>query len=418
MEIRQIEIRNLEPNTGQIPGLPSNPRQWTKDEMDNLKKSISETPELLEARGAIVYPKDGKYIVLGGNMRLEAVKALGWKEMPCIVLPESLPVGKLKEIVIKDNGSFGEWDMDALANAWDDLPLSEWGANVAWEGIDSGNSGVSGEATSVTEDDFSEEEDDIVQVVKGGDLWKLGNHVLMCGDSANGDDVQKLMGGAMADMVFTDPPYGVAIGDKNKALNSVQKAGRCTENIKNDNISVDELYPILVRAMANCRENCKEDASYYVTSPQGGELGLMMMMMKDAGLPVRHMLVWEKNSATFSLGRLDYDYQHEPIFYTWTKKHHNYRKGEYRTTIWKYDKPRKCDLHPTMKPVALVANCLMDGTEEGDIVLDVFGGSGTTMIACEQLGRKCRMMELDPHYCDVIIARWEKLTGRKAEKME
>lgn len=418
MEVQPIRIKDLEMNTGQIDGLPSNPRQWTKDEMDNLKKSISETPELLEARGAIVYPKDGKYIVLGGNMRLEAVKALGWKEMPCIVLPESLPVGKLKEIVIKDNGSFGEWDMDALANAWDDLPLSEWGANVAWEGIDSGNSGVSGEATSVTEDDFSEEEDDIVQVVKGGDLWKLGNHVLMCGDSANGDDVQKLMGGAMADMVFTDPPYGVAIGDKNKALNSVQKAGRCTENIKNDNISVDELYPILVRAMANCRENCKEDASYYVTSPQGGELGLMMMMMKDAGLPVRHMLVWEKNSATFSLGRLDYDYQHEPIFYTWTKKHHNYRKGEYRTTIWKYDKPRKCDLHPTMKPVALVANCLMDGTEEGDIVLDVFGGSGTTMIACEQLGRKCRMMELDPHYCDVIIARWEKLTGRKAEKME
>lgn len=418
MVLKKIDTRLLEPNTGQIPGLPSNPRQWTKDEMDNLKKSIGETPELLEARGAIVYPKDGKYIVLGGNMRLEAVKALGWKEMPCIVLPESLPIEKLKEIVIKDNGSFGEWDMDALANAWDDLPLSEWGANVDWEGIDNGGSGVSHETASVAEDDFSEEEDDIVQAVEAGDLWKLGDHVLMCGDSADAGCVKKLMGGAMADLVFTDPPYGVAIGDKNKALNSVQKAGRCTENIKNDNISVDELYPILVRAMTNCRENCKEDASYYVTSPQGGELGLMMMMMKDAGLPVRHMLVWEKNSATFSLGRLDYDYQHEPIFYTWTKKHHNYRKGEYRTTIWKYDKPRKCDLHPTMKPVALVANCLMDGTEEGDIVLDVFGGSGTTMIACEQLGRKCRMMELDPHYCDVIIARWEKLTGRKAEKME
>lgn len=418
ISIKSISTRLLEPNTGQIDGLPSNPRQWTKDEMDNLKKSISETPELLEARGAIVYPKDGKYIVLGGNMRLEAVRALGWKEMPCIVLPESLPVGKLKEIVIKDNGSFGEWDMDALANAWDDLPLSEWGANVAWDGINDGDAGASDRTASVSEDDFSEEEDDIVQVVTAGDLWKLGNHVLMCGDSADAESVKKLMGGAMADLVFTDPPYGVAIGDKNKALNSVQPSGRCTENIKNDNISVDELYPILVRAMANCRENCKEDASYYVTSPQGGELGLMMlMMMKDAGLPVRHMLVWEKNSATFSLGRLDYDYQHESIFYTWTKKHHNYRKGEYRTSIWKYDKPRKCDLHPTMKPVALVANCLMDGTEEGDIVLDVFGGSGTTMIACEQLGRKCRIMELDPHYCDVIIARWEKMTGKKAEKI-
>lgn len=417
METRQIRIEDMEINAGQIEGLPSNPRQWTKEEMERLKKSIKDTPELLEARGAIVYPHGGKYVVLGGNMRLSAVKALGWKTMPCIVLPEDMPVEKLKEIVIKDNGSFGEWDMDALANAWDDMPLSDWGANVAWESIENNDTGASDETASVAEDDFSEEEDDIVQVVKTGDLWKLGNHVLMCGDSADAECVKKLMGGAMADLVFTDPPYGVAIGDKNKALNSVQKAGRCTENIKNDNISVDELYPILVRAMANCRENCKEDASYYVTSPQGGELGLMMMMMKDAGLPVRHMLVWEKNSATFSLGRLDYDYQHEPIFYTWTKKHHNYRKGEYRTTVWKYDKPRKCDLHPTMKPVALVANCLMDGTEEGDIVLDVFGGSGTTMIACEQLGRRCRMIELDPHYCDVIIARWEKFTGRKAEKI-
>jgi DNA modification methylase len=144
---------------------------------------------------------------------------------------------------------------------------------------------------------------------------------------------------------------------------------------------------------------------------------MMMMMMKDAGLPVRHILIWVKNSATFSLGRLDYDYQHEPIFYTWTKSHHNYRQGEYRTTIWAYDKPKKNDLHPTMKPVELVANCIKDGTKKDDVVLDIFGGSGTTMIAAEQLGRKCYMMELDPHYCDIIIARWEKLTNGKAQKI-
>lgn len=162
------------------------------------------------------------------------------------------------------------------------------------------------------------------------------------------------------------------------------------------------------------RESCHDDAVYFVTSPQGGSLGLMMMMMKDAGLPVRHVLMWMKNSATFSLGRLDYDYQHEPIFYTWTKSHHNYRCGENRTTVWKYDKPRKCDVHPTMKPVELVANAIIDGTKEGDVVLDAFGGSGTTMIAAEQLGRKSRLMELDPHYIDVIIARWENFTGKKA----
>lgn len=218
-------------------------------------------------------------------------------------------------------------------------------------------------------------------------------------------------------MVFTDPPYGVSIGDKNKALNAVQKAGRQTENIANDTLKADELYKVLVKAMTNCRLSCKDDASYFVTSPQGGELGLMMMMMKDAGLTVRHMLIWEKNCATFSLGRLDYDYQHEPIFYTWTKSHHNYRKGEYRTTVWKYDKPRKCDLHPTMKPVELVANCINDCSKEGDIILDMFGGSGTTLIASEQLGRKAYLMELDPHYCDVILARWEKLTGKTAMKI-
>ncbi len=207
-------------------------------------------------------------------------------------------------------------------------------------------------------------------------------------------------------MVFTDPPYGVAIGDKNKTLNSVQKAGCCTTNIANDTLTTEKLYNLLKTAFTNVRNSCADDACYFVTSPQGGSLGLMMMMMRDAGLEVRHVLMWRKNSPTFSLGRLDYDYQHEPIFYTWTKSHHNHRKGEYRSTIWDYDKPRKCDLHPTMKPVALVKNAILDGTLEGNTVLDPFGGSGTTIIACEQLGRKCLMMELDPHYCDVIRKRW------------
>jgi len=219
-------------------------------------------------------------------------------------------------------------------------------------------------------------------------------------------------------MVFTDPPYGVAIGDKNAALDEVQKAGCITSNIENDTLSERELYGMLLAAMTNVREACADDACYYVTSPQGGSLGLMMMMMmRDAGLPVRHVLMWVKNSATFSIGRLDYDYQHEPIFYTWTKSHHNYRGGDMRTTVWKYDKPRKCDLHPTMKPVALIANAIRDGTRKGDIVLDAFGGSGSTLIACEQTGRRCRMIELDPHYCDVIIKRWENLTGKEAVKV-
>lgn len=407
-------------NTGQIAGLPSNPRQWTKAQLDNLKASIEETPELLEARGCIVDYHEGKYVCLGGNMRYAACKALGMSELPCYVVPEGTSILKKKQIVAKDNVSMGDWDFDALANEWGDLDLAGWGVSIPpeWGAAAADAAETDSRVGQAKDDEFDEKEAQIEKKCSKGDIWRLGEHRLMCGDSTDEAAIKRLMDGDKADMVFTDPPYGVSIGDKNAALNSVQKAGRCCKNIENDTLSADELYPILVKAMTNARLSCKEDACYFVTSPQGGELGLMMMMMKDAGLPVRHMLIWEKNSATFSLGRLDYDYQHEPIFYTWTKKHHNYRKGQYRTTIWKYDKPRKCDLHPTMKPVELVANCLNDATKAGDIALDVFGGSGTTMIACEQLGRRARLIELDPHYCDVIIARWEKFTGMTAEKIE
>ena len=244
--------------------------------------------------------------------------------------------------------------------------------------------------------------------------------------------------------MFTDPPYGVAIGDKNKALNedAFGKGGKCQINIAGDTLSPEELYKVLVQAFTNLRELCADDCSYYVSSPQGGELGLMMMMMRDAGLPVRHMLIWVKNVATFSMGRLDYDYRHEPIFYTWDKSHRWY--GDYTNTVIDdskpidkmdkaelkelirakmyaseqsviyCDKPSASRLHPTMKPVKLIARFILNSSQRGDTVADIFGGSGSTLIACEQLGRKCRMMELDPHYCDVIVARWEQFTGKKA----
>ena len=141
---------------------------------------------------------------------------------------------------------------------------------------------------------------------------------------------------------------------------------------------------------------------------------LMMMMMKDAGLIVRHNLIWLKNAPTFSMGRLDYEYKHEPIMFTWTKKHNFYGKGKFHNSVLEFDKPRKCDLHPTMKPVGLFAEFMLNSSKEGDSVLDLFGGSGTTMIAAEQLNRKAYIMELDPHYCDVKISRWEKLTGKEA----
>lgn len=408
-----LSLKDIDLNEGQIEGLPANPRNWTKDELKSLALSLTETPELFEMRCPIVVPHEGRYVVLGGNLRIAAARENKEKEVTCFVF-NSTSIEKMKEIVIKDNGAWGKWDYDALANEWSDLPLTDWGIPV-WEESPQETAAAAGEEKQATEDDFDENKDAIAVRCKRGDVWVLGDHRLMCGDSISLDDVKKLMGGVKADLVFTDPPYGVSIGSKNEMLNSVQKAGRCTQNIENDTLSAEDLRNLIVGAMTNARLSCEPDACYYVTAPPGGDLGLMMQeAMRDAGLPVRHILIWRKNTATFSLGRLDYDYQHEPLFYTWTEKHHNYRKGDNRTSVWDYDKPRKCNLHPTMKPVELVANCMKDGTLVGDKVLDLFGGSGTTLIAAEQLGRKCFMMELDPHYCDVIIARWEKLTGKTA----
>lgn len=377
-----------------------------------IKKSLKE----LGAGRSIVIDSEGE--IIAGNATYKQAQELGLPVQVVETDGKRLIVvkrtdlktqdKKRKRLALMDNSTSDkvQWDFDHIAADFDLSELPDFGIEALPDMA----------PVEPVEEDDAPEVSETVPRAKKGDIWQLGDHLLMCGDSSSSDDVEKLMSGEKADMVFTDPPYGVAIGDKNKMLNGIQKSGRCTENIANDNISLSDLYSLLAKAMTNCRESCKDSAVYYVTSPQGGELGLMMMMMmKEAGLPVRHILVWEKNNATFSLGRLDYDYQHEPIFYTWTKSHKNYRKGEFRTTIWKYDKPHKSDLHPTMKPVALVANCLRDGSAEHDIVLDLFGGSGTTLIACEQLGRKARLMEIDPHYCDVIITRWETLTGKQAQ---
>lgn len=144
---------------------------------------------------------------------------------------------------------------------------------------------------------------------------------------------------------------------------------------------------------------------------------MMMMMMHEAGWQVKHELIWLKNSPTFSMGRLDYDYQHEPICFGWNKGHKKIGGGQFTKSVWTIDKPKKCDLHPTMKPIELVANAIQNSSEEGDVILDAFGGSGTTLIASEQTGRKAYLMEYDEQYCDVIIARWEKFTGKTALKI-
>jgi DNA modification methylase len=231
------------------------------------------------------------------------------------------------------------------------------------------------------------------------------------------------MDGVKADCVFTDPPYNVAIGSKNAVLNEMNHAKRGhrveTEIAGDKGLTDAEIGEQLWKpAFQNMADHAKDDCSIYVTMPQGGtHMMMMMMMMADACWQVKHELMWLKNQPTFSMGRLDYDYKHEPIMYGWKKTHNFYGKGKFTKSVWEIDKPRESKLHPTMKPIELIANALENSTKENDCVLDVFGGSGSTLIACEQLNRKCYMCELDPKYCDVIIQRYENFTGQKAVKI-
>ena len=382
---------------------------------------------------------DKNNVIVCGHTRVSAAKQLGLKTVPCVVA-DDLTDEQVRAFRLADNktGELASWDLEKLKEE-----LSGINIDMAQFGFEDLEKELTDYGVEEVETPAAPEE----PKAKLGDLYQLGEHLLMCGDSTSEESMKKLFGGGVATLVFTDPPYGVAIGDKNRDLNSVNKSTAIEENIIGDTLPPDELYRILVKAFENLRINgASDECSYYVSSPQGGELSLMMMMMmKDAGLPVRHMLIWVKNSATFSLGRLDYDYRHEPIFYTWTKKHNFY--GGYNTTVIDdttvidkmkrkelielihklmfpkddsvlyCDKPLANNLHPTMKPIKLISKFILNSSKEGDIVGDIFGGSGSTLIACEQLHRKCRMMELDPKYVDVIIKRWEDFTGKKAVKV-
>lgn len=243
------------------------------------------------------------------------------------------------------------------------------------------------------------------------DESEIYSHRLICGDSTDKATVEKLMNCEKADMVFTDTPYNVDYSSKNHFLNEADKGNRIQKDIAGDFGYTDEECgeKLWKPAFQNMRDNAKDCCSIYVTMPQGGAHMMMMMTIAAAGWQVKHELIWVKNNHV--LGRTDYFYKHEPILYGWAKTHKFYGKGEFDKSVWEIPKPQKSDLHPTMKPIRLIANCLQNNSLENDIVLDLFGGSGSTLIACEQLGRVCYMAELDEHYCDVILQRYINFTG-------
>ena len=396
VEFRRIELRLLDFNTGQIPGLPANPRAWTDAEIKKLAKSMKNTPELAEARGCIVVPRGDRFVVLGGNLRLSAAKFLKWRDIMCAVLPEDTKPAKLREVVLKDNSSFGSWDLSMLRAEWSDVDFGDWGINVTWDTAGPIPDVSMGETQhEVVEDDFDETTSDIEKLCKRGDIWQLGGHRLMCGDSTKVDDVQMLMGGAEADMVFTDPPYGINI------VNSQGKVGapRLAKNRTYKPVKNDDSTDTAARNFEVLKTLCSRMIIW------GGNYFLQFLPPSDG------WIVWDKrvdmNSNNFADGEMAWCSFHTPLRIYHQLWNGMIREGEHENRV-----------HPTQKPVRMLSEVLRDFSGEADNILDCFGGSGSTLIACEQTGRRCYMMEYDEHYCDVIIARWEKFTGRKATKID
>lgn len=385
-----------------------NYRKHSKKNKELINKSLKECG----AGRSIVIDKEDN--IIAGNGIYEQAQKLGLKTKIIETDGTELVVvkrtdlatedEKRKQLAIMDNSASdsSEFDFELMKMDFDVGTLNDWGIS---------NFEIIEEQKEIEEDEVPE---NVETRCKLGDIWKLGNHRLLCGDSTNITDVEKLMDGNLADLIFTDPPYNVAIGDKNKSLEVFDKAGKITTNIANDCFKTDKecKEQLWSPAFSNMFIVSKNDCSIYVTMPQGGTHMMMMMAIYESGWQVKHELIWVKNNHV--LGRTDYFYKHEPILFGWKEKHNFYGKGKFDKSVWEIPKPQKSELHPTMKPIELISNVLENSSKDNDVVMDLFGGSGSTLIACEQLNRRCYMMELDPHYCDVIITRWENLTGQKA----
>ena len=398
LQVEYVDIATIKPYKG-------NAKEHPKEQIEQIKKSITELGNL-DPIG--IWHNE----IVEGHGRYEALKQLGYTDIPVIRLDSLSDEQRRAYTLIHNQLTMNSgFDLDTLKVELDnigEIDMSEFGFSL---------DGIGEEPQEVQEDDFDEEPPE-EPTSKLGDIYQLGEHRLMCGDSTNAEHVARLMDGAKADMVFTDPPYNVNYADKNIFLNNADKGNHIQDDIENDHAGSDETAKndLWLPAFKNMADNSADDCSIYVTMPQGGAHMMMMMMSaQEAGWQVKHELIWVKNNHV--LGRVDYLYKHEPILFGWKDKHKFYGNGEHTKSVWEIPKPQKSDLHPTMKPIALIANALLNSSQEGDNILDVFGGSGSTLIACEQLNRKCYMMEMSPKYVDVIIKRWEEYTGKKAVKI-
>lgn len=379
-------------------------------------------------------------IIVEGHGRVMAAKQLGMTEVPCIRL-DSLTDEQRRAYALAHNktAELSVWDPNLLPAELKEIRSYDM---EAFGFIPPAEIGVE---DHFTDPDLLPEDENAEPITRRGDIYILGDHKLICGDSTDPEDMQKLMGDELADLWVTDPPYNVALG-YGMTPEEAKILRRRTDGltVQNDGMSPEEFLEFLKKAFTSAAEYIRPGGAFYIWH-SGKESLNFFLAARDTGLQVREQLIWVKS--TFALVRQDYHWQHEPCLYGWKDGAGHYfvddrtqttvyedarpniakmTKDEMRrllediysdktsTTVIHEDKPSRSEAHPTMKPVRLIARSLRNSSRPGEIVLDTFGGSGTTMIACEQLHRKCRMVELDPHYCDVIVKRWEDLTGRTA----
>jgi len=434
---------------------PYNPRkdlQPGDPEYEKLKRSIQEFGLV----DPLVWNERTGNLV-GGHQRLKIMQEMGETEAHVSVV--DLDDEREKALNIALNKISGDWNLPLLKDLLEELDAGVLDVEITGFDIDEieGLMTQFHDPNKVKEDEAPPPPEE--PITKPGDLWLLGRHRLLCGDATIITDVERLMGGKKADMVFTDPPYNVNYGEKASMLNDYQKGHRNTSSIKNDNMKKDDFLRFLIDSFKSIYVALCPGGAFYICHAESTGLEFRKAVL-EAGFLLKQCIIWAKNSLV--IGRQDYQWKHEPILYGWkpgaAHRWYGGRKNttviednaqvviekqddhaiihlslglqqlaikvsDYEvifdgddnlTTVWRIEKPQRNDVHPTMKPVGLCARAIGNSSKPGEIVLDVFGGSGSTLIAAEQLNRTCYMMELDPIYCDVIIKRWENFTGQKA----
>ena len=368
---------------------PKNARTHSQRNLDAITNSLQQFGQ----RKPIVVTSQG--VVLAGNGTLEAAKNLKWDYIDVSVVPWDWDEKTARSYALADNrtAELADWDEAVLTEQL--LELHDQEIDIEALGFDMPQVI---EAEPLNEDELPQE---VEPKVKHGDLWILGQHKMYCGDATEVDAYQKLLGEEMVDLVWTDPPYGVSY------------VGQGGMTIENDNLDIGALEEFLRESFNAMITFTKPGACWYVAAPSGNLVQAFSIPLSELEV-WRHTLVWVKDALV--MGRADYHYRHESIFYGWTPgAAHQEPPDRKQDSVWEVPRPRSNKEHPTMKPIELITRAINNSSRANDIVLDPFAGSGSTLIGADQTRRRARVMEIDPKYCDVIIARWERITGGKAE---